>query len=132
MNNQPRLARITCFVNNPIKSATLWENLLGLERKVTHEFAAFTESEGMGIRIAFANHGIAEGNYGTDPTLRTGSGNMEITLEVDDVAAWHKKALDLGFTSVKAPEEKDWGQTVCYLRDPSGIRLSFESPGDGD
>ncbi len=128
MSNQPRLARITCFVNNPMKSATLWENLLGLERKFTHEFAALTESEGMGIRIAFANHGIAEGNYGPDPTLRNGSGNVEIAIQVDDVAAWHDKAVQMGFTSVKAPEEMEWGQTVCYLKDPSGIRLTFESP----
>ena len=127
MSNKPRLNRVTCFVNNPIKSASLWEALLGLERRETHEFAAYTESEGMGIRLAFANHGLAEANYGADPTLRTGSGNVESCSEVDNVTDWHDKAVAMGFTSVQPPAVKEWGQTVCFLKDPSGIRLSFES-----
>ncbi len=130
MGNQPRFARVTCFVNNPIKFASMWESLLGLRRRMTHEFAAYTESEGGGMILAFANHGIGEGNYGDDPTLRQGSGNVEISVEVDDVQAWHDKAVSLGFTSVQAPEKKDWGQTVAYLKDPAGIRLALESPAE--
>lgn len=128
MSTTPQLTHLIYYVMNPINSARLWESLLGLKRRMTHEFAAYTESEGMGVILTFANHGLAEGNYGTDSTLRIGSGNAELGIEVDDVDAWYQKAIGLGFKSVKAPEAQEWGQTTCYLLDPSGIRLSFFSP----
>lgn len=128
----PRLTHLCYYVTNPITSARRWEALLGLGRKLTHEFAIYTESEGLGMILAFADMGLAESNYPEDPASMVGSGNTELDFEVDDVDAWYAKALAEGFESVQAPFDQDWGQRTCYLKDPNGIRISFGSPVRGE
>jgi catechol 2,3-dioxygenase-like lactoylglutathione lyase family enzyme len=129
MNSTPRLSHLIYYVSNPISSAERWEKLLGLTRKMTHEFAIYTESAGLGLILAFADQGLAEANYPGDTRLRNGSGNAEIDFEVEDVDAWHARALELGFRSVASPTDQEWGQRTCYLEDPNGIRVSFGTAG---
>lgn len=128
MHVKPRLSHLIYYVSNPISSAERWEKLFGLTRKMTHEFAIYTESEGFGMILAFADHGLGEANYPGDTRLRSGSGNFEIDLEVDDVDAWHERAVEAGFVSICGPTDQDWGQRTCYLEDPNGIRVSFTTP----
>lgn len=124
----PRLTHLSYYVSNPINSAKRWESLLGLKRKLTHEFAIYTESEGLGLILAFADLGLAESNYPGDSGFQAGSGNHELDFEVDDVDAWYARALEEGFEAIQAPFDQDWGQRTCYLKDSNGIRLSFGSP----
>lgn len=127
MSLTPRLTHLLYYVSNPITSADRWEKLFGLRRKMTHEFAIYTESEGFGMVLAFADQGLAESNYPGDHRLRNGSGNFELDFEVDNVDAWHEKAVQAGFVSISAPADQEWGQRTCFLVDPNGIRISFGS-----
>lgn len=127
MNIVRRLTHLTYYVSNPITSADRWERLLGLTRKMTHEFAIYTESEGLGVLLAFADQGLAEANYPGEALPKGGSGNFELDFEVDNVDAWHQRAIDAGFVSITEPTDQDWGQRSCYLVDPNGIRVSFVS-----
>ena len=128
MQPNPRLTHLVFYVSNPINTATRFEQLLGLKRKMTHEFALQAESEGLGLVLSFVDTGIGEGFYPGDTRLRNGSGNTELVFEVGDVDAWHARALEIGFHSVTAPEDQEWGQRTCFLEDPNGIRVSFVSP----
>jgi len=127
MKIAPRLTHLLYYVSNPITSADRWERLLGLSRKMTHEFAIYTESSGLGIILAFADQGLAESNYPDDTRLKSGSGNFELDFEVDNVDEWHARAIEAGFTSITEPTDQEWGQRSCFLTDPNGIRVSFVS-----
>ncbi len=52
----------------------------------------------------------------------------EIVFTTPDVAAAYDKALKSGATDVSAPQQKPWGQTVAYIRDPNGLLIELASP----
>ena len=52
----------------------------------------------------------------------------EIALVMDSVEVFHEKAIEHGAVELKAPESKPWGQTVSYIRCPSGILLELCTP----
>jgi predicted enzyme related to lactoylglutathione lyase len=59
------------------------------------------------------------------PTSARGVPRAEVYLVVDDVDAYHGRALANGARELSAPLDRDWGQCVAYSADPDGHVLAF-------
>jgi len=53
-------------------------------------------------------------------TLQAPQG-FTMTLMVDDIEAWWKRAIDAGATPVMPPADMFWGDRYAQLRDPFGV-----------
>ena len=81
--------------------------------------------------LAFASHALGEANL-PDGFVAVGTSDkplgIEIALVTDEVSDVHDRAVQCGATEVKAPEVKPWGQTVSYVRCPSGVLIELCTP----
>lgn len=81
--------------------------------------------------LAFASHELGASNVPSG-YLRADEEakpfGIEIALECDDVNAIYQRAIAYGAIKIKTPEYKPWGQTVAYVRCPSGVLLELCSP----
>ena len=48
-----------------------------------------------------------------------------LTLMVDDIDRWWKRAIDAGATSVMPPQDMFWGDRYGQLKDPFGVAWSM-------
>ncbi|HTJ25344.1 MAG TPA: VOC family protein [Candidatus Limnocylindria bacterium] len=53
---------------------------------------------------------------------------FNVLLEVDDIDAWWKRAVDAGATVVTPLSEMFWGARYGQLRDPFGVLWSMNQP----
>jgi uncharacterized glyoxalase superfamily protein PhnB len=53
---------------------------------------------------------------------------FNITLQVDNVDAWWKRATDAGATAVEPPSDMFWGDRWGLLRDPFGVTWALNQP----
>ena len=53
---------------------------------------------------------------------------VEIALTTPDVPALFTRAVNAGAAAVSEPATKPWGQTVAYVRDPSGFLVELCTP----
>lgn len=60
-----------------------------------------------------------------NPAAAAGIPRAELYLLVDDVTAYHERALSAGATSLSDPADRDWGHHVSYVADPDGHVLAF-------
>ena len=60
-----------------------------------------------------------------DPALARGTPRAELYLHVDDVAAYHRRALAAGADELSGPAMRDWGHQVAYSLDPDAHVLAF-------
>jgi len=51
-----------------------------------------------------------------------------LTLIVDDIEAWWRRAIEAGATPVKEPEEMFWGDRYAQVRDPFGVLWALNQP----
>lgn len=51
-----------------------------------------------------------------------------MTLMVDDIDAWWKRALDAGAEGTMPPQVMFWGDRYAQLRDPFGVLWAMNSP----
>ncbi len=87
---------------------------------------------------------IAGGPAAPFTTFRAGTGFLNIQLDpehapvphiwgrviffVDDVDAFHARAIDAGYRPATAPADAPWGERYFHIRDPDGHELSFARP----
>ena len=108
-----------------------FEKAFEMKRRFITEEKDYGELETGKTVLAFASHELGKSNFSggyisssdSDKPLGT-----EIALVTNEVDAVHKKALDCGAIELKSPETKPWGQTVSYVRCPSGILLELCTP----
>ena len=69
--------------------------------------------------------------YLQDFYVREWAENSVLVITVDDPVAWHDHVEsvlvdgDFGDAHVAAPKVEDWGATVTYVWDPSGVLLQL-------
>ncbi|MEW5684515.1 MAG: glyoxalase/bleomycin resistance/extradiol dioxygenase family protein [Pseudomonadota bacterium] len=54
---------------------------------------------------------------------------FNLNIQVDDIEAWWKRAIDAGFTTVMPPQKMFWGDTYGQCVDPFGVMWSMNQPG---
>jgi uncharacterized glyoxalase superfamily protein PhnB len=81
--------------------------------------------------LAFASHKLGQSNFSGGYVSATDSKKplgTEIVLVTNEVQLIHENAIKNGAVELKAPEAKPWGQTVSYIRCPSGILIELCTP----
>ena len=53
---------------------------------------------------------------------------FNITLPVDNIDAWYKRAVDAGCTPIMPPADMFWGDRYGQLKDPFGITWAMNMP----
>lgn len=54
---------------------------------------------------------------------------FNLNLQVDDIEAWWKRAIDAGCTPIMPPQKMFWGDTYAQCADPFGVMWSMNQPG---
>lgn len=119
------------YVADVDKALSFFEQAFGMQRKFITPEQDYGELSTGATTLSFAAHSLGQANLkdgyisATDSAMPLG---MEIALVTTDVHAAHCAAIEHGATELKAPELKPWGQTVSYVRCPSGILIELCTP----
>jgi len=125
-----KLGYVILYVPDVRAAVAFYERAFGLVRRMITECGTFAEMDTGGTGLAFAAESLVEGdNLGFRP-LRPSDPppGVEVALLTEDVAAALDRAVAAGATLVKTPEDKPWGQTVAYVRDPHGFLVELCTP----
>ncbi len=116
------------YVSNVNEALSFFEKAFDMKRRFITEENDYGELATGETVLAFASHQLGLSNFSGGYVSATDSDKplgTEIALVADDVIAVHKSALSCGAIELKAPETKPWGQTVSYVRCPSGILIEL-------
>ena len=126
-----KLGYTILYVPDVAASLAFFEGAFGLKRRFLHESGTYGELETGETTLAFADHGLADGNFPGGHVRADTSAvplGMEIALVTDDVAAAHQQAVAHGARALAAPAAKPWGQVVSYVRAPDGCLIELCTP----
>ena len=119
------------YVVDVPQTLEFYRRAFGFATRFLHESNQYGELDTGDCTLAFASHALGEMNllegYAKLSNLATPAG-IEIGFETDDVSVAFQRAIDKGATSVAAPKEKPWGQTVAWIRAPEGTLVAIGSP----
>jgi catechol 2,3-dioxygenase-like lactoylglutathione lyase family enzyme len=111
----PHLGFVLLFVNNPLKSAIFYRQILGIEPiEESPTFAGFNLSNG--VLLGLWSRHTAE------PRVDTQAGAQEICFPVDDVDALYESWGKMQVTIAQKPTDLDFGRTFVIC-DPDGHRI---------
>ena len=122
-------AHFILYVSDQDRSRKFYSQVLGqpptLNVAGMTEFA-LSDSSILGL---MPERGIVKllGREIVDPALARGVPRSELYLVVEDVAAYHARALAAGAREVSALTLRDWGHSVAYSQDLDGHVLAFAS-----
>ena len=119
------------YVADVDKALSFFEDTFEMKRRFLTEENDYGELETGETVLAFASHAQGQTNIDCGYISATDSNQplgTEIVLVSEDVYEIHENAINNGAEELKAPETKSWGQTVSYLRCPSGILLELCTP----
>ncbi|MCF8589175.1 VOC family protein [Gordonia liuliyuniae] len=123
----PRVTAITLGVRDVAASAAFYTTGLGfvLLDRVADEIA-FVQA-GHGLMIALWDVEQMPSEYG-----EVGHGRLAPPVSLghnvsaaDDVAEWHRRAVDAGAVSITEPTAQPWGGVSACVADPDGFRWDF-------
>lgn len=123
-----------CYVNDVPKAIGFYEQAFQFERKFITPEADYGELATGDTTLAFASHELGNSNLpdGFLPIESTEKPvGIELALVTDNVDKSISQALKHGAKLIKAAEEKPWGQSVGYVRCPSGLLLEICTPIEG-
>eukprot|EP01037_Dinobryon_pediforme_P033613 gene33613-39127_t len=114
------------FTDDVERSIAFFEDAFGFKRRFIHE-SGYGELETGSTALAFATHDLAKSNLPEGYLTSTAAQplGVEIGLVSENVQADYERALACGATSIVAPSQKPWGQTVSYVRCPDGTLVEI-------
>jgi predicted enzyme related to lactoylglutathione lyase len=59
------------------------------------------------------------------PAQGEGIPRCELYLQVENVEIEYRNAIEAGAEVISPPQDRDWGDRVCYLADPDSHILAF-------
>jgi len=119
------------YVPSVERSLSFFEDVFDMKRRFITDEKDYGELDTGDTVLAFASHDLGRSNFSggyigaSESELPLGT---EIALIMDSVDAYHDKAIRHGAVELEAPKTKPWGQTVSYVRCPSGILLELCTP----
>ena len=119
------------YVADVERSLAFFEAAFGMSRRFITDEKDYGELATGTTTLAFAAHELGAANFSggyvsvAESALPLG---IEIALVVEDVGPAHASALVHGAVELRAPSLKPWGQTVSYVRCPSGVLLELCTP----
>ncbi len=116
----------TLYVADLKQTLAFYEAAFGLPAAFVHDGGQYAELATGATKLAFAEHGLAEGILGAPYARGTPAGApppFEIGLGVDDLGAAFHRAIAAGATVVRPPAQMPWGQSIAYVRDLDGALI---------
>ncbi len=118
------------YVPDVPAALAFYERAFGLARRFVDPSSTYGELATGETLLAFASEALPKQrgmsvrpNRPAEPAP-----GVEIALVTDDVSAAYAQALRAGAAAVHPAEQMPWGQTVAYVRDPSGVLVELCSP----
>jgi PhnB protein len=114
-------------LDGAMKAAEFYKRAFGAELAAVHP----VDDKGRTMHVhLYINNGslmISDfyPEYGHAPAKPQG---FNVTLIVDNVDKWHKRAIEAGATGVMGPQDMFWGDRYAQLRDPFGVMWSLNQP----
>ena len=126
-----KISHTILYVQNVRRSMSFYQQTFGYQEKLISPTEDYGELATGDLTLAFATHNLAASNlakgyYPCQP--ETAPPGFELCFETVSVDQVVEKALANGATEYQAMEQKSWGQTVAYLRDPDGFLVAIGSP----
>jgi catechol 2,3-dioxygenase-like lactoylglutathione lyase family enzyme len=106
-------SRLLLRPRDPAASQRFYRDILGLA--VYREFA--------GGEVYFLGNGLLEVSGQASGPAPDGAANLELWLQVRDVAAEHARLAGLGVPVLRAPRTEPWGLVEMWIADPDGVRI---------
>ena len=125
------LGYVIHYVSDVERALSFFEDAFEMKRRFITEEKDYGELDTGATVLAFATHDLGAANLpdgyvkASDSAKPLGS---ELALVMDDVERIHDKAIKLGASELVPPKTKPWGQSVSYVRCPSGILLELCTP----
>lgn len=119
------------YVSSVVDTLDFYNKAFGFQTKFIHESEDWGELSTGNTTLAFATHKMGdinlEGKYHkADPDdIPLG---VELSFITDDVDAAFQRAVKAGAVTIMKPEEKPWGQFVCYVRSKEGTIIEIATP----
>jgi lactoylglutathione lyase len=118
------------YVKDIEKIIAFYEKAFGIKPKFVHESGLYAELDTGGTTLAFADEALGkenlpDGYIPNDPSRSPSA--CEIVFTVKDVENSYDDAVTAGAIALVSPKQKPWGQTVAYVRDPSGVLIEIAS-----
>jgi lactoylglutathione lyase len=126
-----QLGYVIAYVADVEATIEWWERAFALGRRFVAEDGSYGELDTGATTLSFASHAMGKANLpgGFAPHDPSGPpAAVEIALVTADVPAAHERAVEAGARALAGPEQKPWGQTVSYVRDPNGILIELCTP----
>ena len=119
------------YVSSVEETLEFYNKAFGFETKNILESKDWGELSTGNTTLAFATHKMGdinlEGKY-HKADLNDIPFGIELSFLTDDVNAAFNRAVDAGALSIREPEEKPWGQVVCYVRSLDGTVIEIATP----
>ncbi|AYQ55779.1 Glyoxalase [Bathymodiolus thermophilus thioautotrophic gill symbiont] len=119
------------YVDEVDKALSFFEKAFDIKRRFLTDEKDYGELDTGATVLAFASHKLGQSNFSGGYVSATDSKKplgTEIVLVTNEVQLIHENAIKNGAVELKAPEVKPWGQTVSYIRCPSGILIELCTP----
>lgn len=118
------------YVENVKSTIDFYQRAFSLPLLFIHESEHYAELDTGNTKLAFASNQMAEMNgLNIHPNTKNNlSAGIEIAFITDNVAAAFRQACKAGAKSIKAPEQKPWGQLVAHVLDCNGVIVELCSP----
>jgi lactoylglutathione lyase len=118
------------YVKDIEKIIHFYEIAFGITAKFVHESGLYAELNTGGTTLAFADEALGkenlpEGHLPSDRNKHPSS--CEIVFTVKDIDQAYERAIHAGAVPIVPPKRKPWGQTVAYVKDPSGVLIEIAS-----
>ena len=129
-----KLGYTITYVADVEKALAFFENAFGITRRFRTPENSYGELETGETTLAFASHELGQSNLSAGYISASDSDKplgTEIALVSEDVQSTHASAIKAGGTELEAPKKKPRGQTVSYIRCPSGILIELCTPVGG-
>jgi lactoylglutathione lyase len=116
-----RYASTIVYVPDVRAALDFYAQAFGLAEGFVAPDESYATLAGDGGQLAFAAQHMAPHDVGAP-------GGFEVWIESDDVPAAYAAAQAAGAEALVDPVTKPWGQTIAYVRDPSGILIEIGEP----
>ncbi|KAM7522217.1 hypothetical protein LguiA_012119 [Lonicera macranthoides] len=130
-NLNPAFAYTVIYVKDVAKSVAFYAKAFGYNVRRLDHTHRWGELESGQTTIAFTPVHQKETDDRSGSVLTPRSDHerqpLEICFAYADIDSAYKRAVENGAIAVSAPEEKEWGQKVGYVRDIDGIVVRMGS-----
>ncbi|MFC1838757.1 VOC family protein [Thermodesulfobacteriota bacterium] len=119
------------YVSSVVDTLDFYNKAFGFQTKFILESKDWGELSTGDTTLAFATHKMGEinleGKY-HKADMNDMPFGIELSFLTDDVEAAFERAVNAGAVPIREPEEKPWGQVVCYVRSMDGTIIEIATP----